>query len=36
VIIAGDEEHLERAHQTLSDTRRALYRILADEGEEQS
>jgi DNA-binding PadR family transcriptional regulator len=31
---AGDERQLERARAVLSDARRALYRILADEGDE--
>ena len=34
VADAGDERQIERARATLTDTRKALYRILADEGEE--
>jgi DNA-binding PadR family transcriptional regulator len=34
VAHAADEGQLERARTVLKDTRRALYRILADEGEE--
>jgi DNA-binding PadR family transcriptional regulator len=34
VVHAGDEGQIEKARQTLADARRALYRILADEGEE--
>jgi DNA-binding PadR family transcriptional regulator len=34
VTHAGDERQLERARTILSDTRKALYRILADENEE--
>jgi DNA-binding PadR family transcriptional regulator len=34
VADAGDERQIERARTTLTETRKALYRILADEGEE--
>jgi DNA-binding PadR family transcriptional regulator len=34
VADAGDQGQIERARAVLADTRRALYRILADEGEE--
>jgi DNA-binding PadR family transcriptional regulator len=34
VVHAGDEGQIEKARQTLAEARRALYRILADEGEE--
>jgi DNA-binding PadR family transcriptional regulator len=32
----GDERQTEQAYQTLAETRRALYRILAQDGEEES
>jgi DNA-binding PadR family transcriptional regulator len=34
VADAGDEQQLQRARDTLTETRRALYRILADESDE--
>ncbi len=34
VADAGDDRQIDRARAVLSDTRKALYRILADEGEE--